>query len=267
MSEPILELAEARVRCQVVPGAGGRIGSIEVEGTELLVTGEPSDHPMQWGSFPMVPYAGRVRDGRFAHDGTEYVLPLDLPPHAIHGTTYHRPWSVDAAGAHSVDLRIDLGDSWPLGGWAHQRITVTDGGVRCELAVTAADRSMPAQVGWHPWFRKPTATRVRFGGMYQRDDAGVPTGEIVPPPPGPWDDCFVDLRAAPTLTVPGQGRIPDVEVVVTSDCSHWVVYDHPDHATCVEPQSGPPDGFTLAPVVLHPGETLRRWMQIDVTPV
>jgi aldose 1-epimerase len=267
VSEPILELAGAGVRCRVVPGAGGRLASIEVEGTEVLVIGDPSDHPMQWGSFPMVPYAGRVRDGRFVHDGTEYVLPLDLPPHAIHGTTYHRPWSVDAAGSHSVDLRIDLGDSWPLGGWAHQRITVTDRGVRCELAVTAADRSMPAQVGWHPWFRKPTTARFRFGGMYQRDDTGVPTGEIVSPPPGPWDDCFVEPRTPPTLTIAGRGGSPDVEAVITSDCSHWVVYDRPDHATCVEPQSGPPDGCTLEPMVLQPGETLRRWMQIDVTPV
>ena len=265
MNDSTLELSEGDVRCRIVPAAGGRIGSITVAGTEVLVTGDPSDHPMQWGSFPMAPYAGRVRLGRFEHDGTPCSLPIDLPPHAIHGTTYHRPWSVEGATDCSVDLRIDLGDAWPLGGWAHQRITVADRRVRCDLAVTAADRSMPAQVGWHPWFRKPTDVRLRFGGMYRRDATGIPTGEIVAPPPGPWDDCFVEPFAAPMLTVPGRRGTPEVEIVITSDCSHWVVYDRPDHATCIEPQSGPPDGFNGAPLVLRTGETLHRSMTLELT--
>jgi aldose 1-epimerase len=54
----------------------------------------------------------------------------------------------------------------------------------------------------------------------------------------------------------------DVTLMVSSSCDHWVVYDQPDHATCVEPQSGPPDGFTLCPEVLAPGETLRHTMTI-----
>ncbi len=264
MTEPLIELTEGGIRCRVVPGAGGRVGSLEVDGTEVLVTGDLSDHPMQWGSFPMVPYAGRVREGRFEHDGTEYHLPIDLAPHAIHGTTYHRPWTVEAVSDRSVEMRIDLGATWPLGGWAHQRISLSDGVLRCELSVTASDLAMPAQVGWHPWFLKPSAARLRFGGMYERDGAGIPTGEVVPSPPGPWDDCFVEPLTTPTLTIPGTRGSPDVEVRITSDCSHWVVYDRPDHATCVEPQSGPPDGFTLDPVVLGPGRTLRRWMEVGV---
>jgi aldose 1-epimerase len=265
VTEPIIELTDAGLCCRIVPSAGGRVGSLELEGTEVLVTGDPSDHPMQWGSFPMVPYAGRVREGRFEHEHTEHRLPIDLAPHAIHGTAYHRPWTVESAGDRRVELRIDLGDTWPLGGWARQRISLDDGVLRCELSVTAADRSMPAQVGWHPWFRKPSTARLRFAGMYLRDDAGIPTGEVVPQPSGPWDDCFVEPLAAPTLSLPGARGTPDVEVTITSDCRHWVVYDRPDHATCVEPQSGPPDGFTLEPFVLAPGETLHRWMQIALS--
>jgi aldose 1-epimerase len=264
VTEPMIELAEGDIRCRIAAGAGGRVGSLEVHGTEVLVTGDSSSPPMQWGSFPMVPYAGRVRDGRFEHEGTEYRLPIDLAPHAIHGTAYQRPWTVEAVDDRSVELRIDLGDTWPLGGWAHQRISLSDGVLRCELAVTAADRSMPAQVGWHPWFRKPSAARLRFGAMYERDDVGIPSGAIVSPPSGPWDDCFVEPLTTPSLTIPGERGTPTVEVLITSDCSHWVVYDRPDHATCVEPQSGPPDGFTLDPVVLAPGQILHRWMQIEV---
>ena len=51
-------------------------------------------------------------------------------------------------------------------------------------------------------------------------------------------------------------------MTVTSDCDHWVVYDQPAHATCVEPQSGPPDALNVAPVVVSPGEPLTRTMTI-----
>ena len=66
----VLANAEAAVRIE--PALGGRIASLVVDGTELLVTGGPDDHPMLWGSFPMVPWAGRIREGRFRFDGREH---------------------------------------------------------------------------------------------------------------------------------------------------------------------------------------------------
>ena len=92
--------------------------------------------------------------------------------------------------------------------------------------------------------------------MYVRDDVGIPTGELVPTPPGPWDDCFVEP------TDPIELRFDGLTVTISSDCDHWVVYDQPAHATCVEPQTGPPDGPNLAPVRLESGETLSRSMRI-----
>jgi aldose 1-epimerase len=154
----------------------------------------------------------------------------------------------------------ELGPGWPLGGTASSRIELTAGGLRWELAVIAGPGSMPAQVGWHPWFVKPAAADLRFDRMLVRDDDGIPTGEVVPPPPGPWDDCFEAPLAPLRLRYRAPSTTLDVEV--SSDCSCWVVYDEPVHATCVEPQSGPPDGLTTRPEVLAAGGRLDRWMQI-----
>ena len=82
------------------------------------------------------------------------------------------------------------------------------------------------------------------------------TRPLASPPPGPWDDCF--LNDAPVVLHRGGQR-----VTLTSDCTHWVVYDMPAHATCVEPQSGPPDAFNLEPRSLAPGQTLERWFAIE----
>ena len=45
--------------------------------------------------------------------------------------------------------------------------------------------------------------------MYRRDAAGIATGELVPPSPGPWDDCFTDLRRPPVLRWPGFLELTD----------------------------------------------------------
>ncbi len=92
--------------------------------------------------------------------------------------------------------------------------------------------------------------------MYVRDAIGLPTGELINPPPGPWDDCF--LNRDPVRLV--YGRSLAAVVTVSSDCDHLVLYDQPEHATCVEPQSGPPDAFNLQPEVVSPGSPLRRTM-------
>ena len=59
----LLRLVAPGVEAVVDLEAGGRLASFVVDGRELLVTEGPG--PIAWGSFPMVPYAGRVRNGWF----------------------------------------------------------------------------------------------------------------------------------------------------------------------------------------------------------
>jgi aldose 1-epimerase len=252
----VIELRAERARCIVSPTDGGRLASLTINDRELLAPKPADGDPMTWGSFPMVPWAGRVRNGAFRFDGNVYQLDLGMPPHAIHGTVYDQPWIVSDVGDSFVSLSCQIGDHWPFGGATHQRIELGAEGLRCVLSVTADQLPMPAQVGWHPWFRKPQSANLEFGRMYERDDSGIPTGQLSDPAPGPWDDCFIERRA------PLELNYEEVTVTIDSDCDHWVIYDQPAEATCVEPQSGPPDGFTIRPDRLEPGQTLQRWMTI-----
>ena len=105
-------------------------------------------------------------------------------------------------------------------------------------------------VGWHPWFRKPEALQFHPTAMYRRV-GGIAVDEGLDVTPGPWDDCFTDVTEPPSLCWPGALRI-----ALESSADHWVVYDEPEHALCVEPQTGPPDALNLAPVVVEPGRPL-----------
>jgi aldose 1-epimerase len=251
---------EPPVQLRVDAERGGRIAGLRVGSRELLVGIDherPDDEQWtSWGSFPMAPWAGRVRHGRFSFDGREHRLEVNLPPHAIHGTVFHRPWTVDLIDGGDVEMSIELG--WELGGTAHQRISVDHRAVRCELKVTAADQAMPVELGWHPWFLEPDELEFHPTQQYRRDADGIPDGTLVAPGPRPWDDCFVGADRA----VLRYGESDDeLTVTVTTDCDHWVVYTEPVHATCVEPQTGPPDAFTIRPRALAPGGSLTRWMR------
>ncbi len=246
-----LELEAGPARARIDPEAGGRLASLCVDGLELLVG--PETDPLRWGCYPMAPFAGRVRGGRFRFAGRTHALPLTLPPHAIHGTTWRRAWQLREDGS----LGIDLGPDWPFPGHAVQRFVLDEDALSLRIEVHAVGEPFPASAGWHPWFRRrlarggPLALRLRAGSMYERDAEGIPSGALRPPPPGPWDDCFTALAAPPELHWPGALRL-----TLTASVDHWVVYDEPAHALCVEPQSGPPDALNLAPRVVSPGDPL-----------
>lgn len=268
----------------VAAGRGGRVAQIRVEGEPLLVdvpADVTADRQMQWGSFPMAPWAGRLREGRFAFDGVSHELATNhrdragdddagsdrRRSHSIHGTVFTRPWAVEETTASAVVMSCPLEGAlgWPFAGVATQRIEAGEDGVRCDLTVRSGGERFPVVVGWHPWFRAPERLVFHPTAMYVRDEFGIPTGEIVEPRPGPWDDCFVNTEPVILL----YDRAVAAEVTVSSDCDHWVVFDRMEHATCVEPQSGPPDAFNLGDravgglVTIDPSTPLHRTMTIS----
>ena len=251
------------VTCIVDATHGARLSSIEVKNYELLVQPDSVDrsaNPMSWGAYPMVPWAGRIRNGAFSHEGTPHQLRLNKAPHAIHGTVFDKSWDITSSTSSSVTLVTDLGEHWPLGGSVKHSVSLRENILECQLKVTAGRQSMPAQVGWHPWFVRPVTLTCAFSKMFVRDEHGIPAGETVSPTPPPWDDCFTAARTSPHLNF-GNGTA----ITMISDCEYWVVYDEPDHAICVEPQSGTPDAFNLAPQVIEPGQSLTRLMQLVIS--
>lgn len=250
-----IHIAHGALSVEIAPAAGGRIAQITRDGVEWLVGyGAANPARIDWGSYPMLPWAGRIRRGGFDFDGNRYHLAPNLGAHAIHGIAFELPWRIDTHSASHVELSLQLPErgNWPFGGLARQRIEVAPGTLRLALSVTAQARAMPVVIGWHPWLRKPDRIEFAPARCYPRDAEGIATLPLADPPPRPWDDCFINQR--PVL-VQRAGQT----LRLSSDCVHWVVYDEPGHATCIEPQTGPPDAFNLEPSVLAAGATRAAW--------
>ena len=247
----------------VLATAGGRVASLRVRGEELLAAPAGDAPRLLWGCYPMVPWAGRLRHGRFSFAGRDHQMPCDLPPHAIHGTGHHSEWEVvDAATTRdSATMRLELREPWPFGGWVEHRASLRGPILTLTLALHAV-QSMPVVLGWHPCFRRQVAGReasLSFepGFVWTRDADGIPNGARAPVPPRPWDDCFGDVAAPPVVSWPGFGS-----VTIRSPLTSWVVYDERTDVVCVEPQTQPPDAFNHAPTVLDAGATMKVAMDI-----
>lgn len=263
-------------RCTIAPDVGGRIESLVVSrsigaalvDTELLITRhspsvDPTD-PYSWGCFTMVPFCGRVREATFTFEGTKHHLEARVGPHAMHGTVVERPWVVLKMTASSALLGCELGPRWPFAGMVHHEISIDDHGLSMILSLSATE-AMPAQVGWHPWFRRPVSYALPFGGLLERDRDGIATSRQVPfdrDERNVFDDCFVEATGPITM------RIDNVDVSLESDCAYWTVFDRPAHGICVEPQSGPPNGINDHPEALISDDRLSRWFRItwDIGP-
>lgn len=240
---------------------GGRLISLEVFGQEVLVTA--GDRPTRWGSFPMIPWCGRLANGRFDWYGKEYQFPLSSPPHANHGIAHTQQWEVFNTSPNVVNVLLKMDYPWTFGGVARQRFEVLDNQLSIEAMVEAGRFSMPVMIGWHPWFRRnldagqPAQLDIEPSHAYELDENLIPTGALAKVRPPPWNDCFIGVRRPPVITWPGA-----LAMTIESDLNHWVVYTEPEHALCVEPQSGPPNEFNLWPRIIQPAQRFRASMTL-----
>ncbi|MET8826436.1 aldose 1-epimerase [Streptomyces sp. NPDC004610] len=263
MSDHDITLTSGDTRLTVSPAHGGRLASLQIDGTELLRQGE------RYGCFPMVPWCGRTRDGRFRDGASVHQLPLNSPPHAIHGTARDGAWRTARVSADEAVITYDLVEPWPYPGRVTQVVALTPESLTLTMAIETYDNSFPAQIGWHPWFRRSldgsagAEIGFRAGWQEERGADHLPTGKRIEPRPGPWDDCFgMPDGVEVTLTWPER-----LELTVTSPEKWVVLYDEQDAAVCVEPQTGPPDGLNTRPRLVTPLEPLEatttwRWRRI-----
>ena len=264
-NDNMITLSSGNVEVVIDAEHGSRLSSMRFGDTELLVQ-RNSDDSFSWGCYPMAPWAGRTRNGVFEHQGSSVKLPINSAPHAIHGLVHDAVWQVVSASPSSATLRVEFDHRWPFSGWVEHHISVDSASVNLQLTVHAHNHndetlSMPAQVGWHPWFVRPVHLEAEFKTMYVRDSEGIAATKCEPQQQDlmhrQLDDCFTDAVTAPVLNFENGPTIR-----LESDCSHWVVYNEPSHAICVEPQSGPPNGLNSEPLAVSPNQPLRRYFRL-----
>ena len=232
----------ARSSIRLDPRDGGRMVSLVIDGLEILGGSEPAPNaPLGWfhGSWVMAPFASRTAHGTFDFEGKTWHMPANFGPDAMHGLVYDRPWTVDGDS-----LVTELDDRWPFGGSVRQYFELTPDHLTVTVVVANDKRTMPAIIGFHPWFRQTltngAVAHLDFapGSVYQCDETNIPIGLVPGQGTRPWDDSFTNVNMTPSIT---WGETLRIEISTSGD--HWIVCETFPGAFCVEPISGPVNGL------------------------
>jgi aldose 1-epimerase len=289
----LLHLAAGPLELVLAPGIGGSIARFDYrdENRKLSIfrgsDGVP-DTPLGAGSFPLVPYCNRIRDGRFSFRGREIVIPRNLEQDAspLHGDGWLAPWTVESVSARDAVLHFnhEKGD-WPWDYEARQLFRLDSGGLQLTLTCTnLSDEPMPCGLGQHPYFHCTPETIIdtHVTDAWTIDDKVLPVERV--PAEGRYDlrqrrVCGQDLDNG----FAGWGqhcRISDPALPFTvsfssAEAHFFQVYSPAEggifvaepvtHANAVmnEPEERwPALGFR----VLEPGEEMRLDVRFDVSP-
>ena len=142
-------------RLTIDPASGGRMTSLVVAGSELLVT--EGLGPFAWGCYPMAPFAGRIRDGRFTFDGRTSPCHWRYrrTPSTARSSSEAGPWMASCMAPATARRRSR--STWARTGRSPaasiQRLVLGSGGLQARTARGRPSRC-PVSMGWHPWFRR-----------------------------------------------------------------------------------------------------------------
>jgi aldose 1-epimerase len=276
----VLRNADSRVTLDAAHGGGVR--EFSWRGQDIFrpaASGAETD-PFSLGCFPLVPYANRIADGRFAFEGRDVQLQRnwDRDPHPLHGQGWRSAWTIAQASAAQATMEfLGGGDEWPWRYRAVQDFEVLAAGLDVRLSVeNLSDATMPGMLGLHPYFPQPAlaVVQARARTVWLTDAQALPVQEVLAP--AEWsfdrpraaarvdlDHCFDHWDGVASV------RWPDrILTLSAAGCRSLHVYTPPGvDFFCLEPQTAAAGALlrdSSGVARLAPGERLEMRVRFSV---
>lgn len=179
----------------IIPEYGGNVNEIvlakNAENYSIIDTDVSKDGLYQGAN--LIPFPGRVNNGRYTFEGREYQLPLNFGQHAIHGFLFNRPFRVAKKEITDNQVSVELEHlydgtyaGYPFKFKTQSIYSLTrKNGFKLRTIITNVDTvAIPVGHGLHPYFKPlgkiddlritlPSRQRIDF------DDEGIPTGKTI----------------------------------------------------------------------------------------
>jgi aldose 1-epimerase len=291
----ITELAQGAARARLAPHLGGRVTALSLAppgraAVELLLPfPEDTTELLHWpkgGIYPLVPYSGRIRDGRLRGEAGDVALRPhpDAAPHTLHGPAHRRAWQLQAVtGCTARMVHEHPGDEeWP---WAlrAELLVALPAPDCCRLELRLENTTpgrAPAGLGLHPYFTAPAGSSLCLSAAreWMLDATVLPEAMAQALPGVAWDGPVTgpvtrqlsDWGGHAALRLPRQGAL----TLQASPMLAHLVLHRPAGVDwlCLEPASHVVDGFNLnalgvagtGALWLDPGEAITAWMTLKL---
>lgn len=301
-SEPVVHLQCGALHAHIAPQAGGSLAALFSQDTAngaqrhwlrpASARTIAERDPLGMASFPLLPWANRLRNGRFTLDGRTVQLPPHpaLGPHAIHGLGWGRAWQVASQSRRRLVLELahDGSGPWPYAFSARQIYSLDAQGLRIDMSLrNRGTERMPAGLGHHPYLpheRHGTGTRLKahVQGMWESDAELLPT-RLSSAHPAVRALCSGMQLQAFDLDNNFTGFGREAEVLwpdgdrlfmqSTAPMDYFVLYcPQGEDIFCMEPVSNCTDWLNLPPDtnvgghLLEPGQTLQGSLSLQPAP-
>ncbi|MCH1770161.1 MULTISPECIES: aldose 1-epimerase [Metallosphaera] len=243
----------------IIDQRGAYLTSFKMKGKNVITEGQ--ERQTRGGMAILLPFANRVKGGRYEWKGRVYNLPLNREGNAIHGLVMDKTFQILFKNEREVRLGTEL---WDQGYPSRLNVEVNyslGDELRCTISVKNEGDEAPLVVGTHPYFIVKGDWRIspsKGKRCVMREK--IPTGEMIDftITQGDYDDCFY---------LPG-------DVILSSNYSRVRIsrpgmdfvqlYTGIPGAVAVEPMSGAPDAFNngIGLITLASGE--RREFEIEI---
>ena len=174
----------------VVSTYGASLRGVTCDG-ETVVTGYRGADAKQGGQGDvLIPFPGRVRNGRYEWDGVEHQLPLTDKdgPNAIHGFVRKMDWTLASRTASSAAFQLRFegaaGYAFPLALGVEYSLHDTHGLQVTTTITNSGAAAAPVGVGFHPYFTVGSATieadrlELPFAAVMEFESL-LPTGRTI----------------------------------------------------------------------------------------
>jgi aldose 1-epimerase len=246
------------------------------------------------GSFIMLPWANRIRDGvlRFGDESYQLRTTKDDGT-ARHGDVRNRAWQVLESSETHIRCHFDSSTAddfnFPFALAAEAEYRLEDADFAWELTLTNADiRPFPAGFGHHPYFVHPAANMPLL--QIPCDKQWILNKAMAESEPVPvtdrldfrqarpvtsdtrLDDLLTDCQQDEPVKLIYQQWQTTIEMHADSIFKQVILFTAPDGTLAVEPQTNANDGFNLyargieeaGVFVLQPAESITGTVKLRV---
>lgn len=294
--DSMIGIASRLWRLQLLPGSGMQTMACQIQHAshwhDIMPNCLAADAVLNASNFHMLPYSNRIRDGLFTHSGVTVQLDHGKQ-HAIHGALRKQKWQVIEQTGNSVVAQFDSRQggkiNWPWPIEATVSYTLTDDSLVSQMTLTNhGSTTMPAGMGWHPYFNRIVAgsmpkIAIAASGVYPDTNGDcLPTGAPIALPKEldftqlrnldsdqRIDHCLAGFTSPATIAWPDAGIT--LSMHASDNCRHLVLFNPDKPFFAVEPVTNANDAANLASngidsgiVELAAGETLTAEMTLQL---
>jgi len=259
-----LELSAGDFAVTIAPEVGGSLLSFTWRGEPLMRTAA-GPGVLDAACFPLVPFSNRVAHGRFGWEGRAVRLEPNFPgqdhPHPLHGFGWLTAWDVLETTQTSALLEHRYpGGEWPWPYFARQTVTLRESGLQLSMTIeNLSEWSMPAGLGFHPYFPRndQTMLRARHRGEWQNSVDGLPVrlveaGAAIdwwhgqPVGSRPIDTVYADRQGDMVIEWPDRGL--SLAIRCSPELSQTAIFVPEADWFCVEPVTHRSDALNGGPM-------------------